>query len=120
MHFPVSGRVRRILRLRVPQGFLRVEVERQEIADVRVGSTLRQFGQHMQQVRVWLDAAGAARQHQAVHHRACFRASNRVSEQPCRSACAEWPDVTLDNVIVNGGTPVAHIATEIRPLVACI
>lgn len=57
-------------------------IERQQIADVSVRGTLRQFGQHVQQPGVWLDAAGAACQHQAVDHRARLRAGNRVAEQP--------------------------------------
>jgi hypothetical protein len=37
-------------------------VKRQQVADVSVRHTLRQLGQHMQQIRVRFDSAGAARE----------------------------------------------------------
>src|SRR6202051_642423 len=45
-------------------------VERQQVSDVGIGRTLRQFGEHVQQVCVRFDVAGAASQHQAIDHRA--------------------------------------------------
>jgi hypothetical protein len=61
---------------------LRGVAKRQQVHDIGVRGTLRQLGQHVQQIRMRLDTTGAARQHQAVHHRAGFRAGHAVTEQP--------------------------------------
>lgn len=79
-------------------------VERQQVTDVSVRSTLRQFGQHVQQPGVWLNAAGAACQHQAVDHRARLRAGDRVAEQPRFPRSGKRPDVPLDDVVVEWQT----------------
>jgi hypothetical protein len=57
-------------------------VERQQVADVGIRCTLRQFGEHVQQVCVRLHTASAASQHQAIDHRASLRTSNRVTKEP--------------------------------------
>jgi hypothetical protein len=58
------------------------EVERQQIGDVGIWRTLRQFGQDMQEVCIRLDVAGPAREHEAVDHRACLRTINRIAKKP--------------------------------------
>lgn len=47
-------------------------VERQQVGDVGIGRTLRQFGEYVQQVCVRFDAASAAAQRQAVDRRPGF------------------------------------------------
>jgi hypothetical protein len=49
----------------------------------------------VQKVSIGFHAAGATRQHQAVHHRACLRTGDGVAVQPGFSSGDEWPDVAL-------------------------
>jgi hypothetical protein len=79
------------------------EVKRQQVADVRVRCPLWHFGQHMMQIRVGLDVAGPARQHEAVDHGTRLRARNCVREEPRMSRCCKWPDVSFQNVMPTPG-----------------
>jgi hypothetical protein len=58
------------------------EVEGQQVGDIGIRCTLRQFGEHVHEVCVGFDFAGPTREHQAVDHCARFRSGNRVTEQP--------------------------------------
>lgn len=75
------------------------EVKRLQVRNVGIRCPLRQFGEHVKRVGIRLDVACATREHEAVDRRACLRASDRVTEQPGLAACAERPDVALDNVM---------------------
>lgn len=57
-------------------------VERQQIGHVRARCALWQFLEHVQQIVVWLDPAGPARQYKTVDRSAGFRTVYRIAEQP--------------------------------------
>jgi hypothetical protein len=54
------------------------EVERQQVADVSVRCPLWHLGQHMMQIRIGLDVAGPAPQHETVDEGAGLRARTAV------------------------------------------
>lgn len=58
------------------------EVKRQQVADVSVRCPLWHLGEHMMQIRIGLDVAGPARQHEAIDNGARLRARNCVREEP--------------------------------------
>lgn len=80
-------------------------VERQQVADVGVRRSLWQFGQHMQQIRIRFDTAGAAREHQAIDHGTRLCSGDGVTVQPRLSSGTERPDVSLDDVMPMAARP---------------
>ncbi|MNL67500.1 hypothetical protein D3C87_1920930 [compost metagenome] len=72
-------------------GFRRGEAERQQVADVGVWRSLWQLCEHVEQIGIWLDVTGPARQHQAIDHGACLGAGHGVCEEPCLSIMEALP-----------------------------
>ena len=58
------------------------EVKRQQVADVSVRCPLWHLGEHMMQIRIGLNVAGSACQHEAIDNGARLRARNCVREEP--------------------------------------
>jgi hypothetical protein len=63
------------------------EVKRQQVAEVIVRCPLWHLDQHTIQIRIGIDVAGPARQHEALDDGTRLRARNGVREEPRISRC---------------------------------
>ena len=95
-------------------------IKRQQISDVIIVGKTWQLVEHMPQIGVRFDPAGAAGQHQAIDYRAGLCARHRGAEQPIFSASCEGPDIPFDEIVINRGIAVVGVATQVHPLVSCI
>src|SRR6478609_4868973 len=76
-------------------GWLLFEVEGQQVLDIGIVGTLRQFGENVSQPCEGFDAAGTTGQHQAVDDGAGVGALDCIAEEPALSSGCKNPDVAL-------------------------